>query len=91
MKTVKILVSGRVQGVGFRWMTQILANELKVTGTVENLIDGQVEIVAQAPEAQLNEFIKQVKKSPSPAGRVDQMEITDLNDVKALHSFRVIG
>ena len=48
----RYLVTGLVQGVGFRWTTQRVARSLGVAGTVRNLPDGAVEIEAQgAPEA----------------------------------------
>lgn len=37
MKTVTMRVTGLVQGVGFRWTTQMIAQELGITGTVKNL------------------------------------------------------
>lgn len=42
---VHIIVSGRVQGVGFRWMTKMVAAKLHITGTVANQMDGSVEIM----------------------------------------------
>ena len=42
-----ILYEGRVQGVGFRYTTKSVANGFEVTGTVRNLTDGRVELVAE--------------------------------------------
>ncbi|MBI1377750.1 MAG: acylphosphatase [Frankiales bacterium] len=42
-------VSGRVQGVGFRWWTRARALELGLTGWARNLDDGRVEVVAEGP------------------------------------------
>ena len=46
-----LLVAGRVQGVGFRWATLEIANELGLVGWVKNRADGQVEIVVQGQHA----------------------------------------
>lgn len=48
-----LLVAGRVQGVGFRWATLEIANELGLVGWVKNRADGQVEIVVQGQHAGL--------------------------------------
>ncbi len=44
MITYQIIVTGHVQGVGFRWSCVQLAQQLQLTGTVKNLVDGRVEI-----------------------------------------------
>ena len=41
----RVLISGRVQGVGFRWATRAEAERVGATGTVRNLPDGRVEVV----------------------------------------------
>ncbi len=91
MITNQIVVAGLVQGVGFRWMTMKVAKELHVTGTVKNLVDGRVLIVAQADQETMAKFIEKIKASPSPSGYVTDVEIAELHDQKKLHSFTVIG
>jgi acylphosphatase len=49
--TARIVVSGRVQGVGFRYYTARRAEEFGVRGSVWNRRDGSVEILARAPDA----------------------------------------
>ncbi len=48
MRRVKILVSGRVQGVYFRMFTQNKAKQFGIKGHARNLPDGRVEIIAEA-------------------------------------------
>lgn len=48
----RFLVRGRVQGVGFRWFVSRQARELGICGSVQNLIDGTVEVVAWADRAE---------------------------------------
>lgn len=53
--------SGRVQGVGFRFTAQSIANDLKISGWVRNTDDGRVEVAAQGPEKRLNDFLSKLK------------------------------
>ncbi len=60
-KRVHILYHGFVQGVGFRFTAQHLANKLGVKGWVKNLSNGSVEIVAEEEEKVLEDFLSQIK------------------------------
>ena len=51
-----ILYSGRVQGVGFRYTTKTVATGFEITGTVKNLPDGRVELVAEGSRPELEAF-----------------------------------
>lgn len=51
-----IFYSGRVQGVGFRYTVRTVAAGFEVTGTVRNLADGRVELVAEGTKAELEAF-----------------------------------
>ncbi len=64
MKTLHILVSGIVQGVGFRYFAYKTALRLNIKGWVRNLPDGRVEIMAQGNESALREFVKQLRIGP---------------------------
>jgi acylphosphatase len=52
--------SGRVQGVGFRYITYRLAQRYDVTGYVKNLPDGRVECVVEGTNAEIDAFLKEV-------------------------------
>ena len=69
------LISGRVQGVAFRFFAEHVARTLGVTGWVRNLHDGRVEVVAEGEKEILEEFLKELKKGPRLA-RVEEVEIT---------------
>ncbi|QIW61075.1 acylphosphatase [Lactococcus raffinolactis] len=76
MNKVKLNATGCVQGVGFRYMTFQLANRLSIKGTVKNESDGSVTIFAQSDDKlSLQKFISEVRKSPSPYGRVDYLDV----------------
>jgi len=71
---LEILVFGRVQGVGFRWHTLQQAQRCGVTGTVRNLPDGSVHIVAEGDRAALDILLNWATAGP-PHARVDHTEI----------------
>ncbi|KRN01727.1 hypothetical protein FD13_GL000681 [Levilactobacillus senmaizukei DSM 21775 = NBRC 103853] len=78
MLTQKWLISGRVQGVGFRWSAQQLANQLGVTGTVQNLRTGQVAIVVTGEREQLVAFTDRLQRGLTPWITVANITKTDL-------------
>jgi acylphosphatase len=61
---VKIIVKGRVQGVGYRYYTLIEAKKLGVAGYVTNLPSGDVGVQAEGEDEKLLRFIKALKKGP---------------------------
>jgi acylphosphatase len=62
-----VLVSGNVQGVGFRAYAQRNALDLGLTGYAENLSDGRVEIVAEGLRSELEYLLVKLKNGPSHA------------------------
>jgi acylphosphatase len=62
-------VSGRVQGVGFRWWTRARALELGLTGSAANLDDGRVEVVAEGPRDACERLLDRLRSTGTP-GRV---------------------
>jgi acylphosphatase len=63
MERVTVLYSGRVQGVGFRFTVRQLACGFDVTGTVRNLPDGRVELIAEGARAELKSFLTSIAES----------------------------
>jgi acylphosphatase len=72
--TRRYVVSGRVQGVGFRYFTQRKAVELNLRGWVRNRPDGTVEAEACGPQDQLETFERALRSGP-PLGRVDHLAV----------------
>src|SRR5215469_10192606 len=58
-----VYYSGRVQGVGFRYNAKSVAAGFEVTGTVRNLTDGRVELIAEGMRAELEEFRVAIRDS----------------------------
>ena len=64
---VRALVSGRVQHVGFRYWACEQAERLGLTGNVENLPDGRVQVVFQGKSELVNEMKEKLRHGPSMA------------------------
>jgi acylphosphatase len=75
VKTLEIVITGRVQKVGFRACARKIAMDLKVTGTVMNLADGKVQIFATAEPIILEKFISMLYGCPRAIIR--DIKITD--------------
>ena len=75
MVRVHLLISGTVQGVGYRWSCSRAARGFGLTGWVRNLDDGRVEAVAQGPREKLEEFVAWCYRGPSEA-RVTDIAVT---------------
>ena len=66
-QTVSIIVKGKVQGVYYRQSTREKANKFRITGTVKNLDNGDVEIIATGLTEQLNQFTEWCRQGPRRA------------------------
>ena len=64
MKTLQIVVVGRVQGVGFRACVRRIATDLKILGTVMNLPDGKVQVFATGEPMILEKFVSMLYGCP---------------------------
>ncbi|MFZ4503440.1 MAG: acylphosphatase [Methylovulum sp.] len=88
-RRVKIVVSGRVQGVYFRMFTHNKAKHFAIKGTVSNLPDGRVEIIAEADQASLDKLIKWCHRGPITA-RVTNVDVSDLPIDGEFEAFKII-
>ena len=77
LRARRYVISGRVQGVGFRYFAQAAASRENVDGWARNLSDGRVEILAEGEEDALERFERQVRRGPSGA-RVDDIQTLDV-------------
>jgi acylphosphatase len=87
-QTRLIIVKGKVQGVYFRQRTLETATRLGVTGTVRNLANGDVEIVATGTEQQLRSLIDWCHQGPSRAS-VEKVIVDDL-PVQEANNFTIV-
>jgi len=72
----RFLVSGRVQGVGFRYFAERIAAREGIHGWVRNLPDGRVEASAEGDAEAVERFERAVRHGP-PAARVDDVDVTE--------------
>ena len=73
LKRAHLFISGRVQGVNFRYYTRQQAQSLGVTGWVRNLLDRRVEAICEGDEISVQQMIEWCYQGPS-AARVDHVE-----------------
>ena len=71
--TTKFLISGLVQGVGFRWFVARHARSLGLVGYARNLPDGRVEVVVSGPEESLPALEQLLRSGPANA-QVERVE-----------------
>jgi len=88
MKAVKVIIYGKVQGVGFRNFIFLHAKRLNIKGYVKNNPDGTVEAVFEGDEDNINKMIELCKRGPERA-RVDKIDIKD-TEIKNYQDFRII-
>ncbi|MGC2647385.1 MAG: acylphosphatase [Candidatus Sulfotelmatobacter sp.] len=86
----RLVIRGRVQGVGFRWFVEREAHILGIAGWVRNNADGSVEIMAQGTRDQLFALHSRLREGPR-AARVDGVEESEAHQVAGLNSFRIEG
>jgi acylphosphatase len=85
---LNIKITGKVQGVGFRETTKIIANQMSVNGFVRNEKDGSVYIEAEAEGVFLEEFINWCNEGPDRS-RVESVEMSD-GEVKNYRNFEIL-
>jgi acylphosphatase len=76
MKRVHVIVSGDVQGVGYRYTMRMVARDAGVAGWVRNRSDGTVEAELEGAPAQVDEVLAWMAQGP-PGARVDAARVTD--------------
>lgn len=90
VQTRKFVISGRVQGVGFRWFVEREAKTLGISGWVRNNSDGRVEVLATGTRDQLSGLRSRLQQGPR-AARVDNVEEAEAKPVAGLNTFRIEG
>ena len=70
------LVSGSVQGVGYRWFVRGLATDAGLAGSATNLADGRVEVVLEGPDAAVDAVLADLR-GPRAPGAVTRVDVRD--------------
>jgi len=83
-RCLHIFYSGRVQGVGFRYTVKAVAQGFEVAGTVRNLSDGRVELVAEGEPTELKDFCQAIRD----AGMGSMIRHEEASEGEATGQFR---
>lgn len=89
MKTVRLKISGQVQGVLFRKFIKDEADKLEIRGHVRNLDSGEVEVVAEGSPETVDKIIAICKKG-SPQSVVKNVDIQEMNHI-GFDDFKVLS
>ena len=84
----RFVISGRVQGVGFRYFTQNAAVREGVAGWVQNLPDGRVEAFVEGDEDAVTRVERALRSGP-PGARVENVYVQDEEAAGTLKGFRI--
>ena len=87
--SVKIVVTGRVQGVGYRYFIARIADELGVFGYAKNLFSGEVEIAAEGRHEFLEALIEKAEAGPNGA-KVNTCKVEWLDFKKKYDKFEIL-
>ncbi len=88
MQNKEFIISGRVQGVGFRYFSLLKAELHQIRGYVKNLPNGSVKIVAMGSPDDMNLFMKELKNGPDSA-YVDSFTISVITSIKEYNEFKI--
>jgi acylphosphatase len=86
----QVVVTGRVQGVGFRWSLARIADDHGVRGWVRNRPDGAVEALLQGPRARLDDVIAWMRQGP-PGASVADVQVEILAGADQFERFEIRG
>ena len=86
----RFLVAGRVQGVGYRYFARDAARLEGIRGTVQNLDDGRVEIVAAGESEAMSRFERALRRGPAGA-RVEDLQVEPGPPASGPGDFQILG
>lgn len=86
----EIIVSGVVQGVGYRLFAKHEAVKLSLSGTVKNLFDGRVQVIVEGENSNVLTLIKNLRIGP-PAAHVSDTQANFLPNKDEFDSFKIIS
>ncbi|MBM4764450.1 acylphosphatase [Bacillus sp. B15-48] len=88
MLQLHIIVTGRVQGVGYRYFTQMKAIQYGITGWVKNRADGSVEMMTSGTKEKLSQFVEDIRRG-NPFSIVENVEINETENKERYQSFTI--
>ena len=88
-RRLRVFYSGHVQGVGFRYSVRSVAAGFEVSGTVRNLPDGRVELVAEGLKGELEAFREAIRNA-GLAGLIRNEDVTWSDALGGLRGFEIV-
>lgn len=89
-KQLKIVIAGKVQGVGFRRFVHTNAKRLSLNGTVRNTTDGNVEIIAEGEQRNLIKLLDNLKRGP-PGSQVREVSHSIIEPSGTFSEFEILN
>ena len=89
MKRIRIIVTGNVTGVGFRWWLKMEAEKRNILGFVKNRTEDEVEAVLLGSEKNVDDILKICRKGPS-SSKVKSIKIEDYQQEYTKKSFDIL-
>jgi len=87
----RVIFTGRVQNVGFRYTVKDLARSFDVRGWVKNLADGSVELQAMGEPAEVNSFIREIAEESNVAHHIKSVMAETIPLLDGVAGFRIVG
>lgn len=88
VKSIFLVIAGRVQGVGFRYFAHHKAVEFNLTGWVKNTPDGKVEIEATGEPENINAFVDWMKIGPTRA-IIKTFSVSEITPIRTFTNFTI--
>ena len=85
---IRVIFSGRVQGVGFRWTTSRIAKGFEIAGTVRNQADGTVELVVMGEREAVLDFLRALGRAMRE--NIDDFAATPAPEASDLFGFQIL-
>lgn len=85
----RVIFTGRVQGVGFRYTTKEIATGFDVVGTVKNLPDGTVELEIMGEEEELSEYLAEITEESPVSHFLKEVDIENIPLLEGVKGFRI--
>ena len=89
MTSKKVIFSGRVQGVGFRYVTKQLARGFDVVGWIKNLKDGTVELQLMGEADEVEDFLNEIVEESELASLIKEHQVWDIDSLQNCRGFRI--
>lgn len=85
----KVVFSGKVQGVGFRYSVKQIALGFDIVGFIKNLSDGTVELQVMAEEDEITEFITEITEESELVGLIKEHTVWEIDPIADCRGFQI--